>query len=135
MTVEITGKGILIIVLIFVSIFFGLSLLYSSDIFVPEKVYTSEIEPLTPIEVKEYLRESNVLIVDCNTCKCTYNDNHILDAVWISNATLLFSVESDLLVYSDSPSQTLSFCNQLKGNVTGRICYLPGGYEEWIGQK
>ena len=135
MAIEISGKGILVLLLIIAAIFLFFSTLYSSDIFIPEKIYTASIEPMTPNEAKEYLRETDALIIDCNSCKCTYNSYHILDAVWLSNASLLYDTNKDVLVYSNSPSRTLEFCNQLKGNITGRICYLPGGYEEWIGQN
>ena len=73
----------------------------------------------------------SVIIVDIRSCKCSYNKEHLPNAIWNTDWTTFYNETKDIMVYDSTDLGSIEFCEQLINKVYGDIYYLSGGLTAW----
>lgn len=91
--------------------------------------YTT-IDPKTAYEL--VFNDSNPLtIVDIRSCDCDFDEEHIPDAIWQVNPTLLYNTTNDILIYCQDGLSSVTFCKDLLNHTYGAVYVLEGGINAW----
>jgi len=99
---------------------------------VEKEKYTTFYTSITAKEAKNLTEKKiNLVIADIRGCRCNWEEEHIPTAEWISYGPNLYNVAQDILIYCQNGSKSISFCENLLGNVYGDIYYLEGGFTAW----
>jgi len=97
------------------------------------KKYTHHYEEITPMQMENMYVKDNFLVIDCTEPKTVYREAHLPNAVWSPNPSLFFGQKNDIVVYNSNNEDTaISFCENLSGNVHGKIYYMKGGINAWL---
>jgi len=96
-------------------------------------VYTTTYSGISPSQCSELMSstENPITIVDVRECKCNYNAGHITNAIWNINPRSFYNVTKDLLIYDNTGSLSIEFCESLIGYTYGAVYYLEGGIDAW----
>lgn len=96
-------------------------------------VLSTTYSAISPTNASQLIQDNDnlVLIVDCRTCKCNYNKNHLYNATWTINSEDFYNTTNDLLVYDNNEEKITEFCEELVGHTWGEIYYLEGGMDAW----
>jgi len=94
--------------------------------------YTTSYQNVSAKEAYELIQNNpNLIIVDVRGCKCSYNDEHIPNAIWDTNPRDFYGTKNDLLIYCQTGVTSVEFCEKLVGHVYGKIYNLKGGIQAW----
>lgn len=94
--------------------------------------YANSYQNITADEAHKLIQSNdNLIIVDVRGCKCSYNREHIPDAIWDTNPQDFYGEKKDLLIYCQTGVTSVEFCKKLVGHVYGKIYNLEGGIEAW----
>ena len=121
---------------------------YSNGIFLNHEnnnipTYTTTFVNVTAKEAYNLINTTeNLSVIDTRGLEgcshCQFNRGHLPGAVLNDNPLTLFQNLSnyqnttDLLVYSVNGTVGANFCEDLLGNVYGKIYNLIGGYDAWV---
>lgn len=99
---------------------------------VEKQKYTTSYTSITAEKAKNLTDTNiNLIITDIRGCRCNWEEGHIPTAIWQTYAPNLKNTAQDILVYCQNGNESISFCEELVGNVYGAIYHLEGGFEAW----
>jgi len=96
--------------------------------------YTTTYTSISPEEAYNLVYNSTnpIIIVDTRSCDCSYNNGHIIGAIWMTNPLTLYGTMEDTLIYcEDGEQSSRKFCEKFIGHTYGQIYHLKGGIEAW----
>jgi len=113
-------------------IFVALLIMCSAGCIQKSSEYTQSFQNITASEAYKLIQNNtNLIIIDVRGCKCTYNKEHIPNAIWDTYPEDFYGTKKDLLIYSQVGSTSMDFCKKLVGHVYGKIYNLKGGIDAW----
>ena len=97
--------------------------------------YTRNYETISVADASALIESNdNLYIIDCREgCgPCQFNKGHIDGAGLYDSPESFYNTTHDILVYSVDGAVGEQFCQELVGNVYGKIYNLEGGWNEWV---
>ena len=126
--------------LLLIAISFTLLAIGLIAVFEPESI-TQLINPKPTIkysninvsQAREIINDVTVIDVrgleGCSQCQ--FNQGHLPGALLYTDPKDLYNVSNNLLIYSVNGEKGEWFCEQLMGNVYGKVYNLQGGWNAW----
>jgi rhodanese-related sulfurtransferase len=94
--------------------------------------YTLSYAIISPEDAQELIStKPDLIIADVRGCDCDFDEEHIPDAIWQVNPTLLYNTTNDILIYCQDGLSSVTFCKDLLNHTYGAIYVLEGGINAW----
>ena len=111
----------------------GVDLIINPSRFKPEP--TTTYEGISVNNAITLLNTEDVHVIDVRGLEgcgeCEFNKGHLPNAFLYDNPEELYRLKNTLLIYSTDGVMGEWFCEQLMGNVYGKVYNLEGGWDAW----
>ncbi len=125
---------ILIVIILIAASFFVYYNVLSDQTGSNNLVLTTSFNMISSKDAYEFINTTtkDLTIIDIRGCKCNYDKNHLLGAIWDTHPESFYNTTDDLLVYDIDGTKSIDFCERLVNKVYGKILFLQGGIDTWI---